>query len=179
MPVAARAQDAAVEERLNKLSAQIEDLIAAKDAQNKRIEDLARAVRDLQDQQSKPNASYASQDDLKRLADKLKEIDQNRIKDSELIAEKLDRLGKTLSVPPSKPLKPAPAAPSGDASASATPDKGYDYVIQSGDTLLAIAKAYNEKGIKVTTDQILKANPGLKERSLKVGQKIFIPAAQP
>ena len=28
-------------------------------------------------------------------------------------------------------------------------------------------------------DQILKANPGLKEKSLKVGQKIRIPASQP
>jgi LysM repeat protein len=28
----------------------------------------------------------------------------------------------------------------------------------------------------VTTDQILKANPGLNPNSLKVGQKIFIPA---
>jgi LysM repeat protein len=28
----------------------------------------------------------------------------------------------------------------------------------------------------VTADQILKANPGLDPKSLKVGQKIFIPA---
>jgi len=30
----------------------------------------------------------------------------------------------------------------------------------------------------VTTDDILKANPGLKAEKLKVGQKIFIPAPQ-
>ena len=56
------------------------------------------------------------------------------------------------------------------------PQKGYDYTIQRGDTLLAIAKAYREQGIKVTTDQILKANPGLDPKSLIVGKKIFIPA---
>ena len=42
--------------------------------------------------------------------------------------------------------------------------------------LLAIAKAYRAQGIKVTTDQILKANPGLDAKNMKVGQKIFIPA---
>ena len=45
-----------------------------------------------------------------------------------------------------------------------------------GDTLSIIAKAYRDQGIKVTTDQILKANPGLDPKSLKVGQKILIPA---
>ena len=77
-PVVLRAQDPAVEERLNKISAQIQDLIDAKDAQNKRIEELARQLRELQDQQNKPNAAYATQDDLKQLAAKLQEIDQKR-----------------------------------------------------------------------------------------------------
>ena len=58
-------------------------------------------------------------------------------------------------------------------------EKGYDYVIQKGDTLSIIALAYREKGIKITSEQILKANPGLKPNSLRVGQKVFIPAPQP
>ena len=53
------------------------------------------------------------------------------------------------------------------------------YVVQSGDTLSVIVQAYNEKGIKVTTKQILKANPGLVPEKMKVGQKIFIPAPKP
>jgi beta-lactamase regulating signal transducer with metallopeptidase domain/LysM repeat protein len=55
-------------------------------------------------------------------------------------------------------------------------DKGFEYVIQKGDTLSIIAQAYKEKNIKVSNDDILKANPGLKAEKLKVGQKIFIPA---
>ena len=55
-------------------------------------------------------------------------------------------------------------------------ESGYEYKVAAGDTLLIIAKAYRDQGIKVTSEQILKANPGLDPKSLKVGQKIFIPA---
>jgi LysM repeat protein len=41
---------------------------------------------------------------------------------------------------------------------------------------VSLAKAYRDQGIKVTSEQILKANPGLNPNTLKVGQKIFIPA---
>src|SRR5262245_2984426 len=99
-PAVVRAQDAAVEERLNKLSAQIEDLVIAKDAQNKRIEELARAIREVQDQQNRPNASYASQEDVKHLAEKLQEIDRKRQDDNERILKELEKLGKTLKTAP-------------------------------------------------------------------------------
>jgi LysM repeat protein len=56
-------------------------------------------------------------------------------------------------------------------------ENGYEYKVAAGDTLSIIAKAYREQGIKVTAEQILKANPGLNPNSLKVGQKIFIPGA--
>ena len=180
MPLGLRSQDAAVEEHMNKLSAQIQDLIEAKAAQNKRIEELEKQLREAQDQQGKPNASYATQEELKQLAGKLQEIDEKRQQDNEHIVKELERLGKTLGAGASRksipPAATTPAAPTSDG--SGTPDKGYDYVIQSGDSLSAIARAYSEKGIKVTVEQILKANPGLKPEKMRVGQKIFIPAAQ-
>jgi LysM repeat protein len=51
-----------------------------------------------------------------------------------------------------------------------------EYQVQSGDSLSAIAKAYRDKGVKVTVPQILAANPGLKPETMKAGQKIIIPA---
>ncbi len=57
----------------------------------------------------------------------------------------------------------------------ATPQKGYEYKVQAGDTIAAIAKAYRAQGVKVTTDDILKANPKVDPTKLYVGQKIFIP----
>ena len=172
-PVVLRAQDPAVEERLNKLSSQIQDLIDAKDAQNKRIEELARQLRELQDQQSQPIVNYASQDDLKLLAAKLQEIDQKRKEDNELILKRLEGLGKTLNAAARSPA-PVPAS---DTRSSPASDRGhYEYVIQSGDTLTAIVAAYKDKGIKISVDDLLKANPGLKPERLTVGQKIIIPA---
>jgi nucleoid-associated protein YgaU len=177
-PAVLRGQDAAVEERLNKMSAQIQDLIDARDAQNKRIEDLARQLRAFQDQQGKPAGDYATQDDLKQLAAKLQEIDDKRQQDNEHILKEIEKLGKSLSVPAATPRSSrsgAAGAPA-DAGAAPPPDKGhFEYTIHEGDTLSAIARAYTDQGIKVTTDQILKANPGLKERNLRVGQKIIIP----
>jgi nucleoid-associated protein YgaU len=179
-PVRLRAQDPAVEERLNKLSAQIQDLTDARDALKKQIDDLARQVRELQDQQGKSGGSYASTEDVKQLAAKLQEVDDKRQQDNERILKEIEKLGKTLSAPPaaSRSSRTPVATPSSDTGAgSATPNKDhYEYTIHDGDTLNAIAKAFTDQGIRVTTDQILKANPGLKERSLRVGQKIVIPA---
>jgi LysM repeat protein len=176
-PVAVGAQDAAVEERLNKLSAQIEDLVVAKDAQNKRIDELARGMRELIDQQNRPNTTYASQEDLKRLAAKLQEIEMNRQRDYETIVEKLKGLGKSIaSSTPPKSSASASTPSSTETTPAPKPEKGYEYVIKESDTLTAIAKAYNDQGVKVTYKQIQAANPGLKPENMKVGQKIFIPA---
>ena len=49
------------------------------------------------------------------------------------------------------------------------------YTVQDGNTLAEIVKAYRDKGVKVTVQQVLDANPGLKATNMKVGQKIFIP----
>ena len=178
------AQDAALMERLNKLSGLIDDLIAARDVQNKKIDELAKAVDALQQQQSKPNASYATQDDLKGLRESLKEIDRKRQEDNEHILKELGNLGKTLRTPP-KPSGPTENTGSGTKTPDTTgvnpphPEKGFEYVVKENDTIIAIAKAYNDQGIKVTVKQILDANPKVKPETLKVGQKIFIPAPTP
>ena len=175
MPVILPAQDAATEERLNKLSAQIDVLIEAKDAQNKRIEELAKQLREVQEQVNKPSGNYASSDDVQKLADAIKEVDKKRKDDNEKVVQELQNLGKSLSSGGSgKKTSSTPNVPT----TSNANQKGYEYVIQQGDTLGVIAKAYRDKNIKVTVQQILDANPGLKPESMKTGQKIFIPAPQ-
>jgi TolA-binding protein len=174
-PAISPAQDAATEERLNKLSAQIDVLVEAKDAQNKKIEDLQGQLRDLQGQVNKPSGNYASADDLKQLADAVKEVDKKRQDDNEHIVSELEKLGKTLgggtSAHHSSPPGPAPK-PTIDANPNAP---HFEYSVQAGDTLGAIIKAYRDKNIKVTLSQVLAANPGLKAENMKVGQKIIIP----
>ncbi len=176
-----RGQDAATEERLNKLSGQIEDLIAGQKAQQKHIADLAKELENVREQAAKPTGNYASQEDLKHLAEALKEVDRKRLDDYDKIQVALSKLGKTLQAPASsrKPVSNLPVEPpAGDKQQEKAPsvEKGIEYVIQPGDTLSAVVQACKEKKVKVTVDQILKANPGLKPEKLRAGQKIFIPA---
>lgn len=174
---ALRAQDAATEERLNKLSGQIEDLKAGQDSLRKQLDGLSREIQSLREQAGKSAGDYASQEELKRLADALKEVDRKRLEDAEKVHNDLVKLGKELKLPPPAKKSAAPiVADRGDSDKPAKAEQGFDYTIQKGDTLSLIVQAYREKNIKVSTDQILKANPGLKPERMHVGQKIFIPA---
>ncbi len=186
-PPVSRAQDAAVEERLNKLSGQIEDLLAAAAKQDKRFSALEKDLESVREQATRPNANYATHEDLRKqgekLAEKLQEIDRNRLADSEKFVKAFEKLGKaTAENPPStrKPPRATPPPPEdppkGGSPTGGGTDKGFEYVIAVGDTLSTIAQAYREKGVKVTTEQIQKANPNLKPNSLRVGQKVFIPS---
>jgi LysM repeat protein len=180
-PPALRAQDAATEERLNKLSARIDDLEASRDVLKKRVDELAKELDSVREQSAKPSANYAHAEDLNRLADVIKEVDRKRLDDAEKIHTELLKLRELLKAPLRSSNKPPVSEPKDTPATpvSTTPNKGFEYVIQSGDTLDAIALAYREKNIKVTVAQILKANPGLKAERLIVGKKIFIPAPQP
>jgi nucleoid-associated protein YgaU len=173
----AAARQEEIDERFKRLSGQVDDILKSQADQLRRLGDLEDAVKNLRDQQSRPNASYASQEDLKRLADAIKEVDNNRLKDYEKIREEIGQLGKVLAEPPTS--HPVPNRPSthGNVDAGVKQDEnGYWYVVKRGDFLSTIAKAFNEQGIKVTLDQIEKANPNVDSTRLRVGQKIFIPA---
>jgi LysM repeat protein len=181
-PTFLRAQDAATEERLNKLTAQVQDLIEMQAAQGKRIDAVTKELQNLQQAQAnKPAVDYASQEDLKQLAAKVQEVDRKRQDDNERILEELKKLGSTIRSGGARrpPVPDQGSANDGGSSRTNLAQKGFEYKIQSGDTLIAIAKAYSEaKAYKLTVKQILDNNPGLDERKLKPGQTIFIPAPQ-
>jgi LysM repeat protein len=167
-----RAQDSALEERVNKLNGYVQDLLAAQDAQRKQIEALAAEIQALREKAGQSSPNSATSDDLRRLAEKVQEVDRKRENDRELILKELEALGKTVK----RPVRSNPTEK--PISTGAPSDKGYEHEVQPGETLSAIVAAYKNEGINVTVDQILKANPGLKPNSMKVGQKIFIPAPQ-
>ena len=96
---AVRAQDAAVEERLNKLDGYVKDLVAAQADTQKRIASLARELENLRDQ-NKAGGTLATQDDLKRLSDAIQEVDRKRLEDYEKIHKEIKELGKALASPP-------------------------------------------------------------------------------
>jgi LysM repeat protein len=173
------AQDAATQQQLDKLSGQIQDLTDAQVQQDKRLAALEKEISDLSDKVSQPVANNsASADDLKKLAEQVQEIDQKRQDDRELILKQLKDLAKMSSGTGHHASAEAPAPAPADSGASAPasgPQTGHPYIIATGDTLAAIAKAYREKGVKVYVKDILAANPGLSADKLFVGKKIFIP----
>jgi LysM repeat protein len=173
-----RAQDAATQQQLDKLSGQIQDLLDAQAAQGKRIDALEKQVSDLGDKLNQPTANnFASADDLKKLAGQLQDLAKKQQDDNDLILKELEKLGKGGSVSTGHKSPPVVPMASTDNPTPSTPQKGYEYKIAPGDTPSAIAKAYRAQGVKVTSDQILKANPGLDPKNLIVGKKIFIPDA--
>ncbi len=149
--------------------------------QSKRIEALEKEIADMGDKVNQPVVnSSASVEDLKKLAEQVQEIDQKRQDDRELILKQLEKLAKIgpaggshhaeYNSPPTDGFDNSAPTPAANATQS-----GHPYTIAAGDTLAAIAKAYRAQGVKVTTKQILAANPGLDANKLYVGKKIFIP----
>ena len=172
-----RAQDAATQQQIDKLTGQIQDLLAAQGKQDQAMAELRRDLAELRDKVNAPVVNdYASRDDLKKLAEQAQEIDRKRQEDRDLILKEIEKLGKAAAIPPTHKTtsvpKPADDTP---ATAPGIPENGHYYPIKAGDRLPAIVKAYNDQGVKVTMAQVLKANPGLDPNKLYVGKKIFIP----
>ena len=197
---AVRAQDSAsaalssqeAEENYKSLRGKVQDMIEAQAANAQQIRNLEKEIAYLRDQTGKPNTSYASQEDLKRLAETVQEIDRKREADTKRILDEFAKLGKTLaSAPP--PVSHATvrdhvtsdhnASDRGtsdrvpSANSEKSDENGFTYQIKAGDNLSLIAQAYREQqGVKVSVKQILDANPGLNADKLVIGKKIFIPA---
>ncbi|MCS7090795.1 MAG: LysM peptidoglycan-binding domain-containing protein [Verrucomicrobiota bacterium] len=188
--VAGAGQDAALEERLNRMEGHIRDLLTAQADLQKRINTLVRELDELREQIRAGNGDRATQADLRRLSEAVQEVDRKRREDFEKIRQEIQHLAKVL-VQPAPPSRTSTRGleerPSVIRSASGTKtstvaqsaEVGYEYVVKPGDTLHAILQAYREQGIQVSLTQVLQANPGLNPNRLQVGQKIFIPAPQP
>lgn len=156
------------EERYKRMASAIEELQAGHAALRKRVLELEETVAKLKEELYRATNGVVSKAELAALAEKIVELDKSRESDKKLILEQLEKLGASL-----KNLRVHTPPPPKE---TATAEKGYEYVVQPGDTLSKIVKAYNDAGIKVTLKQVQDANPGLNPNALKVGQKIFIPA---
>jgi LysM repeat protein len=180
----ARAQDAATQAQLDKITGQIQDIQDEMHNQEQQITDLEKKISDMQEKLSTPAGNdFASADDLKKLAEQVQKIDQNRQQDNKKILDALEKLSKGggFHRPPPSDNPVSPNTSPGDTVPTANtggPQNGYEYTIAPGNTLNKIVKAYRAQGVKVTVDDVLKANPGLDPKNLIVGKKIFIPAGQ-
>jgi LysM repeat protein len=172
------AQDTATQQQIDKLSGQIQDLMEGQAQQGKRIDALLKEVNDLHEKVNTPTVKEdnASRADLKRIAEQLQEVDRKRAADRELILDNINKLAKVAAGAPVTPRRnTTPKVTEDPGAAAGTPQVGHEYKVQAGDSLGLIVKAYRDQGVKVTTAQVLKANPGLDPNKLYVGKVIFIP----
>ena len=160
------------EERNKRLNATVEDLKEALVAQQKTIASLREEVRQLREETARVNNNSAGQDAVRRLAEKIQEVDRKRESDNKLIQDTLDKLRKTLTSQPPAPKTPKTETP---PVAPAVSDKAIEYSVQKGDRLDLILKSVRDQGVKVTQKQIKDANPNINWDKLRVGQKILIP----
>ncbi len=196
--VAAAAAKVEAEEKFNSLKGKVDELIEVRNLRDRdvqeKLQQLARDLADLRQQMNKPRPIYATPEDIKRLAEAIQEVDRKRVMDGERFANELKEMFKKLlaaSVPPPRPApiiihEPAPAAPPvkepdkdnkvKDPDPTPVKETGFEYVVKSGDNFVKISKAYSARGIKVTPEQIQKANPGVKSERLIIGKKLWIPS---
>jgi len=174
------AQDAATQQLIDEINGRIQNLTEMQAAQGKKIADLEKQTSDLSDKQNQPAAANnsASADDLKKLAEQVKDLAKKQQDDNDLIVKELEKLGKGGGVSATS-HKPPTASIDNPTPAAGGAQNGYYYTIQDKDTLIAIARAYSAQlKIKLTADQIVAANPGLNPKNMIVGKKIFIPQPQ-
>jgi LysM repeat protein len=171
--VAANAEQEYTKEQIKRLNATVEELLAAQLAMQKRLATLIEEMEGLREELAlakKNAANAASLEDLKRLAQNVQELDHRREADKKQILEALQKLAAKAPQVSREPTNPPARAPTHK-------EKGYEYEVQDGDTLSTIVAEYRKQGVKVTVEQVLKANPNLKPNRLIVGKKIFIPDA--
>jgi TolA-binding protein len=170
------------DERYKRLAADLQAVQSDNEALHAKITALEEEIQTLRAAQARSADNSGVQDELKRLADTIQEVDKKRQEDKEAISEEIRKsiagLERSLGSVPT-PVHPSGPKPPSSAESPAS-GKGYLYTIHDGDRLDLIVNAYNadfkSKGMKtITVRQAKEANPNVDWNRLRVGQKIVIP----
>ena len=177
-------------EEFKRMAGELADLRDANLAQQRRItalqrevESLRSAVRDSQEKTISRLGEFATREDLKKIVDQIKEVDQRREADRKLILQEFENLGKALTQP-----APRAAARRNDPEPRSEPEKPIEgtfieYVVQPNESLSEIRVKYNSELQKqgrppVSIQDIVRANPRLNPDRIFVGQKINLPVPE-
>jgi septal ring factor EnvC (AmiA/AmiB activator) len=163
-------------ERERRLSAKIEDLESTILAYNQQFQKLENELHRLQGEVARLREGSRDSASKADIVEQIKAVDRARLADQENVMKEFARLRTELLGTLAKPPKPNSGSPTPAPKVS---EKGLEYVIREGDTLAALVVTLNKQGVKVTQKQVEQANPGVNWNKLRIGQKIFIPAAAP
>lgn len=213
LPANAQSVDpAVVGERLQRLNVTVESLEATAASQKRQIDALASEILRLREEHSRELSSLASRgaqrpwaedikrhnDDLKRLADAIQEVDRKRAADHEQSLKILGELRKAVTaLAEAPPPKAAPRRERPDRTEKPdrtdppaepeTPVKAVPYTVGRGETLSLIVEGFNtdakKKGYQpLTVQQVMKFNKVTDPRKIPVGAVLNLPlypAAKP
>lgn len=149
-----------LEEKLNRLQANVEALQFSQEKTQKQIDELSAQLLELRRNSGGAGSSRA---DLDALDAKIRAVDEARQRDNKAL---IDQLAKELAAVGSA----RPVSRSTPTGASSVESSGTEHVVQKGDTLATIAKRY---GVPVA--DLAKANNLANPNDIKVGQKLTIP----
>ena len=153
-------QLAIIDEKLDKLRADVEALQFNQQKAQKQIDDLREQMNQL-----RRAGLGVSPNDLQALEAKIKAVDNSRIKDNQTLVDQLAKeleamsRGRTAGKPTITPTTNI-----------STIDPSKEHVVQKGETLTIIAKAS-----RVSLEDLKKANNITNANEIKVGQKLKIP----
>lgn len=165
------------EERYRRLYTIVEDLQAANLVLQQRVDrlesQLQRAMKKMGDQQAEAVTNEQLEALSRKMTKELQVLEDKRAADNQKI---LSELKKIASRPIPKPKEAAVKAPKPTLPAYTGPV--YEVTVEAGYTISAIAQSYREQGHNISTEDILRANPGLIPEKIRPGQVINVPAKQ-
>ena len=102
----------------------------------------------------------------------LQTLENRRAEDNRKILQEIKRIATRPNPVPSprvvtEKTKPSPPPYTGPV---------YEITIEPGYTISGIAQKYREQGHEISEEDIIRANPGIDPRRLKIGQVINVPA---
>ncbi|MBX3747719.1 MAG: hypothetical protein KF833_20620 [Verrucomicrobiae bacterium] len=176
-------------ERLQRLTSAVESLEMALASQRRQIDNLSQELQQVrQDMLDRSQAQpRGGDDDLKRLASAIAEVDRKRIADAEQVLRILGELRKSIAA-----AAESGAARSGGASrpatggarpsrpAEPTPDKELPYVIKRGQTLSQLLVEFNTDARKhgyrtLTAQQVMDYNQITDATRIPEGATLLFP----
>jgi len=193
LPVFAQGLQVDVEE-LKRLAGEVADLKEANQSQQRRIRELASQVESLrsslrssEERFSTKLGDFISREELKKVVESIRDVDEKRDADKKLILDQISELGKKLTLPPPDTTsthkgsrKESKQKESRQESSAPIEGDFYEYKVQKNDFFSKIVSDWNatlkEKGRKtISSDDVKRANPGLNVDKIYDGQKILLP----
>jgi LysM repeat protein len=155
----------------------------------KEIESLRDALREVNERTTTKLADFTTREDLKKIAEKIEEVDQRREADRKLILEEFEKLGRSLAQPVERPERSSSRKRDREREKEPEPEAApekpiegtfYPYKVQSGQVLSDIISAFNkqlrEEGRPtISMSQVKRANPKLNPDLIRVGDEILLP----